>query len=149
MANPFPFVAGDVLTAAELNGLGETVSYTPTWTNLTVGNGTVTAFYLQIQDMVYVEVQLVFGSTTAITGPVSFTPPITATTAVQGITGNVYFSKVGSNPFAGLIIFNTTIGLRPLTVSGTSVSSTATSSTVPFTWATGDGIKYTGMYRTS
>jgi hypothetical protein len=44
MANPFPFVAGSVLTAAELNGIGEAwTSYTPT---LTIGiNPTFTISY--------------------------------------------------------------------------------------------------------
>jgi len=29
MANPFPFTAGQVLTAAQMNGIGETTSFTP------------------------------------------------------------------------------------------------------------------------
>ena len=45
MANPFDFSAGAVLTAAQLNQIGDYESWTPTLTNITLGNGTVNAHY--------------------------------------------------------------------------------------------------------
>lgn len=57
MANPFPFVAGSVLTAAELNGIGEWTSYTPlltaSVTNPTLGAASSSGGrYARIQDLV-------------------------------------------------------------------------------------------------
>jgi hypothetical protein len=54
MASPFPFTSGQVLTAAQLNGIGETTSYTPT-VSFTGGSGyTYTlnnAYYAQVNDL--------------------------------------------------------------------------------------------------
>ena len=66
MANPFPFVAGSVLTAAELNGIGEWTSYTPVLTastNPTLGTGS-TQFgqYARIQDLIVYRFLIRFGT---------------------------------------------------------------------------------------
>jgi len=85
MANPFPFVAGDVLTAAELNGIGEEfTSFTPTWTatttNPVLGNGTLTGQYTQVNKLVYARYALIPGSTTTFgTGDYRFSFPVLAT----------------------------------------------------------------------
>ena len=67
MANPFPFVAGDVLTAADMNGIGEWTSYTPvltaSTTNPTLGTGsTVIGSYARIQDLIIYRFYIGFGS---------------------------------------------------------------------------------------
>ena len=54
MANPFPFTAGQVLTAAQMNGIGEaTIAYTPTISNGTLGNGTMSAYYSRVNKLVF------------------------------------------------------------------------------------------------
>ena len=53
-------------------------SWTPSWTNLTVGNGTVTAKYRENSDTVDVILTLVFGSTTSVSGHIKLTPPVNA-----------------------------------------------------------------------
>ena len=84
MANPFPFVAGSVLTAAELNGIGEAwTSYTPVWTGSTtnpaIGNGTISGKYCQVNKLVVARINVVFGSTTTYgSGNYSFSYPVTA-----------------------------------------------------------------------
>lgn len=66
MANPFPFVAGSVLTAAELNGIGEAaVSFTPTFSSYTRGNGTSVAYYMRVNKLVYVYCEETLGSTSS------------------------------------------------------------------------------------
>jgi hypothetical protein len=78
MANPFPFVAGDVLTAAELNGIGEAwTSYTPV---IKGGGTTVTATlnyakYLQINKLVFVQVNAELTSAGAAGGVISVSMP--------------------------------------------------------------------------
>ena len=84
MANPFPFVAGSVLQAAELNGIGETyTTYTPVWsstgTQPTIGNGSVTGRYVRINKLIQVQIRIVIGSTsTAGTGDYRLTFPVNA-----------------------------------------------------------------------
>jgi hypothetical protein len=54
-------------------------TWTPTWTRLTVGNGTVVARYGTSGKFVFVDISLTFGSTTSITGnSPEFTLPVTA-----------------------------------------------------------------------
>ena len=56
MANPFDFTAGAVLTAAQLNQIGDFESFTPSWTNLTVGDATQQAKFAQVNEIVYFQV---------------------------------------------------------------------------------------------
>jgi len=84
MANPFPFTAGQVLTAAQLNGIGEALtSFTPTWTgtstNPVLGNGQLLGQYTQVNKLVYARYTLIVGSTTTFgTGDYRFTYPVAA-----------------------------------------------------------------------
>lgn len=82
---------GQVLTAdsttatglawSSAGGVTGWTSYTPTWTNLTVGNGTLTAAYRDNGNMIDVQMRLIFGSTTSISGSPSFTLPFNAQTS--------------------------------------------------------------------
>jgi hypothetical protein len=149
MANPFPFTAGQVLTAAELNGIGEYAAYTPTFTNLTVGNGTVAFRFCQVNEFVHVEGGVTFGSTTSITGAVSLTLPVTGTGDTFNFQGlaRLRDNSTGTS-FQGVVFFNSTtaIEIRPSVVSGTNIATTFLSSTVPFTWATNDTIRVQFVY---
>ena len=60
MANPFRFDSGDVLTAANLNAIGDWTAWTPTWTNLTIGNGTVTAVYAEVNEIVFYQIEILY-----------------------------------------------------------------------------------------
>ena len=78
MANPFPFVAGAVLTAAELNGIGEAwTSYTPV---IKGGATTVTATmnyakYARINKLVLVQVDATVTSAGAANGTITISLP--------------------------------------------------------------------------
>ena len=61
MANPFDFSAGATLTAAQLNQIGDYESWTPTLTNITIGNGTVNAHYAQVNEFVHFEIEFIYG----------------------------------------------------------------------------------------
>ncbi len=84
MANPFPFTSGQVLTAAQMNGIGEALtSFTPVWTatttNPVLGNGTLTGQYTQVNKLVYARYALIPGSTTTFgTGDYRFSFPVAA-----------------------------------------------------------------------
>ncbi len=148
MANPFPFTAGQVLTAAQMNGIGETTSFTPSWNGLSVGNGVQTFKYVRVQNLVYVFGKLTFGSTTSLTSNVSFTPPVATTNQPDlSIIGTPFFNDATSVGFTGLHLFTANlIFLQVANVSGTYLSTTALSATVPFTWAVNDYFTVAAVY---
>jgi hypothetical protein len=126
-------------------------SWTPTWTNLTVGNGTVTAKYQQIGKTVICNLVIVLGSTSSVTGTVAFTVPVTAASRYGTdlyVPGKSYMEDVGVNGYHGGVFNSTATGtvsttvFRPfvLITSGAYAVDTAVGTTVPFTFATGDKI---------
>jgi hypothetical protein len=149
MATLGTFTAGQVLTAAELNAIGTWTSFTPVWTNLTVGNGTVVAYYCEINDIVFVWGAITFGSTTSISGSVSINHPVG--TRISG-TDNPYngvtqFVDAGTNVYVGhVIVFTTTANFRVMNVGGTYMTVSTLSATVPFTWTTSDQLNFTYWY---
>ena len=148
MANPFPFTAGQVLTAAQLNGIGEYVDYTPTYTNFTLGNGTVTARYAQVQDIVVFYVRVVLGSTSSVTGQIQVSLPVTSSSNLTRQSSMVNFLDAGTANFTGVATWlsTTTVALNAILASGTYASATTTSSTIPFTWTTSDEFEFTFVY---
>jgi hypothetical protein len=151
MANPFPFVSGAVLTAAELNGIGEFTTYTPTFTNLTVGNGTLTAYYARIQDFVSVFVDVTFGSTSSVSGDVSFTLPFNRdTTSAEGL-GTVLMRDIGTGNYVGQVLPLASAGsvtVKYAVVGGAGpVTLGNLNATTPFTWANTDVFAVSFTYR--
>jgi|688.fasta_scaffold679077_3 hypothetical protein len=122
-------------------------TFTPTWTNLTVGNATVNATYKQIGKTIIYQILLTFGSTTSISGSVSVTMPVTAKTA-ETHNGNVVYNDNATDWILGYIIDTntTTFAITAANATVTYIKSTTLSSTVPFTWTTNDKIKISGTY---
>ena len=141
MANPFPFVAGEVLTAADMNGIGEATAYTPTWTALTVGNATQTFRYIRIQNFVYVEGTITLGTTSSVSNLPQFTLPITAksTTLMRGVCYAID-EGVQFYPLTANFASTTATALYALNTAGTYASNSFVSSTIPFTWGNLDKI---------
>ena len=77
--------ASNTLSAIPVSALtGSWSAWTPTWTGLTIGNGTVQARYIQIGKTVSFELRVDFGSTTALTTTQGeFTLPATANSSVS------------------------------------------------------------------
>jgi hypothetical protein len=101
MANPFPFVAGEVLTAAELNGIGEWTSYTPVLTasvtNPTLGTGsTQSGSYARIQNLIIYRYFVGFGTSGVNAGAGNY--KISLPVASSGIT-SFYENNIGSVAF--------------------------------------------------
>ena len=140
-------VVNDALTTLDAQFILP-VSWTPTWTNLTVGDGTVVAKYQKISKLVICRLSLVFGSSTSVTGTtVSFTLPVTR--AAYGGSANItplgnahLFDTSGSAIFHGIVanLSTTAAVIAAWKVDGTYSQAAALSSTVPFTWAVGDEI---------
>jgi hypothetical protein len=123
-------------------------SYSPTPTGITIGNGTVTALWKQIGKEIIVDAVITFGSTTSVTGAVSISLPATAATrygslfsVVDGVSA---LNDSGIATYVGVVFFNnstSTANIRVSNASGTYLATTELSSTVPFTWGTGDSIQ--------
>ena len=134
-----------VISAAsgEATGLkytGGWTSYTPTLTNCSLGNGTLTAKYRQIGKIVDVYFNFLLGSTSTISSSPNFSLPVSA--VVGSILYNAYFQDAGTNTYMGGInLATTTAEIYIPNVSGTYPSYAAVSSTVPFTWTTNDFIR--------
>ena len=151
MANPFPFVAGDVLTAAELNGIGEaTTAYTPTATNFTLGNGTITGRFTQVNKLVYGLVNIVLGSTSAITGNMTISFPVTASTnsASLVVGGGFFFDTSTSETYLGFSFRSSTTAFSPWLIGsgGTFSARGIINATAPVAFANGDSITYQFTY---
>jgi hypothetical protein len=154
MANPFPFTAGQVLTAAQMNGINESMTaYTPTWTGTggtpTLGNGTLTGHYTQVNKFVFFRFRLGWGSTTSATSISQWTftlPVATATSIYPG--GSLFAWGVSSVLDSGVATYRGTL----VRISDSSFCILASDganlvgSTVPFTFGNADSITAHGFY---
>jgi hypothetical protein len=144
---------GTVLTAnsAQADGVewvGAWTSYTPTFSGLTVGNGTLNAKYCQIGKVMFVRMNLTFGSTTSVSGSVNFTLPAAPANTQMG-SANISYEDAGigyRQGFAIMYEFNSTAYLGVMLTSGTYGSNSDINATVPFTWTTNDGIYFNANY---
>lgn len=146
------FTAGDVLQAADLNAIGTWTSYTPTWTasggTPSLGNGSLTAKYIKINNLVIVKMFLVWGSTTSAAGTTEwrFSYPVAP-------SGTVIFEQLGS-----ALVHDATFGYYSgvsMYVSSTTfgaianVSGNTVGSSVPMTWTTNDKLSVLLTYETA
>lgn len=131
----------DLRTVSDLAGGWLDSVYYPTLGNVTVGNGTLEARAFQFGDLVVVKINLVFGSTTAVSGAISVSLPAAiggAATHAFHVSGLAVDATGSTYPVHGLRSNNTTILVRSSTVSGSAVISSAATATAPFTWTTSD-----------
>lgn len=118
-------------------------AWTPTWNNLSVGNGTVTSRCNRRDGWVDAAIKLVFGSTTAVTGGVSLAGPESSTVDEIAISNVVIIDASTSNR---------QLRRARVTAGGTIIpqnddgSTLIGGSTVPWTWATGDTIAIAVRY---
>lgn len=134
-------------------GANGSTTWTPSWTNLTVGNGTVTAKYTKIGKTVVARLNMVFGNTTSVGGAVSISLPVTSVT-YAGQAGTIPISAqavmwdASGTAYDGIVTWSntTTAGIKIFNTAGTYSSITTLSSTVPFTWTTSDEISLTIIY---
>lgn len=116
-------------------------AWTPTYTNITVGNGTVVARYQQIGKTVQVFFSLTFGSTTSVSQFSIITLPVNCAYA-ENSAGEVTFRDVGTQDYFGRFWLNTATDgyFTAIQTNTTYAQWTPSSNTVPFTFGTGDQI---------
>ena len=148
-------VTGDINATGDIRiggtEIGKWTSFTPSFTSLTVGNGTLTAEYCQVNEIVFWRLELIFGSTTSISGIVYVDYPIQADGSYLGsIGGSVFYEDDDtSGDFFGSLFRSTTSRARLIVynVVGTFVSQASSNTNVPFTWTTGDRLLIEDFYR--
>lgn len=137
----FSKIAGGSSTA-----LGAWQSWTPTWVNFTVGNGTNTGNYIEIGKTVFFRIVTVLGSTSSMsTGP-TFSLPVTSITVPNTVLPIGWGAiSNGSGTFNALANWaTTTTGL--LRYWDTNNNGGGVTSTTPGTWATNYAIVLQGQY---
>lgn len=128
-------------------------SWTPTWVNFTLGDGTQVAKYIQIGKNVYFRLNVVWGSTTSLSGTPTFTLPV-ASIALVGADSQVIavgkYLDSGMAAYQGLVMLaSTTTGQLQLSnASATYLTYGGISATTPINaWGTSDEFKFhNGMY---
>jgi hypothetical protein len=149
-ASPFPFVAGAVLTAAQLNTFGDLTTYTPTFVNVTVGNGTLDFEYFTLNEVCFVKGTFTLGSTSSVAGGgATMSLPVTSV-AIAGnpCYGVALMQDTSGDRHTGTISGNstTTVKLNYNFVSGTSIVENNISAASPFTWVATDRIHVAFWY---
>jgi hypothetical protein len=134
----------------------ETRNSTYNWaaTNLTTTTGTTTCKYQIVGGLVHGFIDFKFGASSALAGALAFTLPLSVTSyavdaSSRRVIGRAGFLDSGTAVYVGDVGVNgsSTLGdVRVGNSSGTYDSLTVLSSTVPFTWATGDSIGLEFMY---
>ena len=150
MADPFDFSAGAVLTAAQLNEIGDAKTWTPVWTNLTIGNATQTATYMVINNLCFYFLKVALGSSSTVDGgSVACTTPVnTAVSSYQ--TGTCWLRPDGGviYPATTTCIANKIYLYSGYPVSTGSYIRTANmTNLIPTTWDTDGEIYATGVYQ--
>lgn len=141
------------VTVADATAIGGTwATWTPTWTNASVGNGTVTARYSQIGKTVHFRITFILGSTSTVgTGP-QVTLPVTAADYGTGSNpvpiGKVMLTDTGTADYPAQIEMLSTTNCQLVQFGAASalVNRSGITATSPFTFATGDKIIITGFF---
>jgi hypothetical protein len=135
-------------TAWESIGGGTYTSYTPAFTGLTVGNGTVSTSYAQIGKFVHFVGSLTFGSTTAMsTNPQTSLPVDSSMTFTNNMgVGMCNDSNAAFYPIAIFSISSTTAQFVCQDVA-TFVRTNFIGAAQPFVWATNDVLTWNMVYK--
>lgn len=122
-------------------------SYTPTLTNVTVGNGTLTTRYIQIGKLVFYRGEYIAGSTSSTSGAISISLPVTARTDAgyeQHVAplGQVTVFQSGVNQWLSVpyITSSTTMSLQTTPIVSARVATDSpVTNTDPFAWSGANG----------
>ena len=126
-------------------------AWTPTYANLTVGNGSVTARYVQIGKFVACHFTIIFGTTSVMGTAPTISTPVTASstmTVVNNWIGGALILDAGTANLHGKVRLQTTTTFAPvvLIASGNFMADSNLTATNPMTWTTSDSLSFTAIY---
>lgn len=148
-------ITDGAITNAKLNTTdgepgGAWESWTPTLSNITAGDGTTTAKYLQVGKTVFYRFKFVLGSTSAIGSNPTFSLPVTPDSEYDSINthiGDATLVDSGTKAYFGFINRSSSTGVfRVFTAGSTYLESTNVTPTAPHTWAQTDILQAQGFY---
>lgn len=121
-------------------------SYTPTWTNLTIGNGTTSGAYQKIGRIVHYYGIITWGSTTSSSDVFRASLPVTAKTTTEKGSIHILDSSTG--------IFYVGICHKPATTTlefyaNNTTQALAGNYATPFTWTTSDSLSWSITYESA
>jgi hypothetical protein len=124
-------------------------TFTPTFTNLTLGDGTAQGRYTKVGRIVTVEVFVLWGSTTSASGSwsVNNLPFVSDATHFAYGSGNILDAGV-ANYWSGTVVPAATSNMFFLAInaSGTYLTQSNTSATLPMTWVATDSVRASLTY---
>lgn len=131
------------------SGFPEMFNWSPTWTDITMGNAVVTAKATFVRNICKFMVKLVHGSTTTIGATAIYlTPPVTMSSVYQSANlpiAQVWIHDATGTPKNGVAVYASTTSIQPLVMTnGAYVTSVAVRAGYPLTWATDDFISIIG-----
>ena len=144
-------VQAKIGTNTSTGALFEWVDYTPTYSNLVIGNGTVISQYCQINDMVFWRFELEVGSTTAFNASnaprVSY-PVEAQETWLAATGGNLFCEDTSGTDYYGALYrySGTQVALGYFKVSSNKIIFDSVDGSAPFTWTAGDRLMFTDWY---
>jgi hypothetical protein len=122
------------------------VAWTPSLPGgITIGNGTFTgSFYQKVGNLVTAQFVLTLGSTSTVASSIDVTLPVTAAVA-ESVHGTIRFYDTSVNDYIMGFLIPTSTTVASIQYGDTTINSPYIedgfmSSTVPWTWATGDRI---------
>ena len=136
----------DAIFVKGAGGSSSYTSWTPTFTNLTTGNGTKAGSYVKNGKFVSGYAKMTFGSTTSVTGLMQLTLPSTpengngSFTVLIADTGTATYSGMGEVSGAEFYIYASNAGTQYL-------SAINTNSATPMTWTTNDTLTISFNYK--
>ena len=150
-------IASDGLITGTGPSLGAWTAWTPTFTGFTVGNATLDFAYSKIGKTVHLRGSMIFGSTSAIPGPLDLTLPLSLSSGykfiqnigrvtVYDVGGDVYFGdmvKISGGTGGNIVRCLLNLAL------GTTVANQEIAATTPMTWVTGDALFINGTFESA
>lgn len=140
--------AAAVALAADLNsGMAAWTPSSPTYSGLTIGNGTVVSKYAFAGRTYTFKWKLTLGSSSSVTGWPNISVPQQAADNLE-VGSCVLFDTSGSVSKLGSVIFASATAIGPVYPDTAAATPTMTfvSATLPFTWAVGDTIQMSITY---
>ena len=145
------FTAGQVLQASDLNTIGTWQDYTPTLTNI---SGTVDyAMFCQINELVIVHFAISLDA--AVSGTVEISTPVNYGTNLGGTgdgqnsigTAHGIDASASNRRYLMHVLSRSTNLFRFVFDGASSGTNGIIGTTKPFTWASGDSLRFSATYR--
>jgi len=134
--------------------LGTYTSYTPTFANVTAGNGTSTGAYCRVNNWVHYYGTFTLGSTSSVTAGITINLPININADMAITTMNLglvsFYDASATTVYSGVARYNGSVSTLTASVqnaAGAYLQNQNANQTVPMTWTTSDIITFNLYYR--